>query len=107
MIPGQWGNWAQARAYWCPGMAVQPIRTDITALVTPGSANTIDYEGAFRAGASPGLRTPGRGSKAAHARDAARALQAGISPNSGGVLARASLEQELGEFGISGLERAD
>jgi hypothetical protein len=54
VIPGQWGNWAQARAYWCPGMAVQPIRTDITALVTPGSANTIDYEGAFRTGAPAG-----------------------------------------------------
>ena len=35
-------------------MAVQPIRTDITALVTPGSANTIDYEGAFRTGAPAG-----------------------------------------------------
>src|SRR5205085_1832876 len=34
VIPGQWGNWAQARAYWCPGLAVQALRTDITSLVT-------------------------------------------------------------------------
>ncbi|MEZ4466354.1 MAG: peptide-N-glycosidase F-related protein [bacterium] len=28
--PGQYGNWAPERAYWCPGMPVQPIRLDIT-----------------------------------------------------------------------------
>lgn len=91
----------------------EPRRTYAALSRSPGASlpprpgSSPQQSGAFRAGASPGLRTPGRGSKAAHARDAARALQAGISPNSGGVLARASLEQELGEFGISGLERAD
>jgi hypothetical protein len=50
VIPGQWGNWAQSRAYWCPGMVVAPMRTDITSLVTLGAPNELDYEG--RLGAS-------------------------------------------------------
>jgi hypothetical protein len=54
VIPGQWGNWAQSRAYWCPGLPVQAVRTDITALVTPGSENELTYEGAFRTGAPNG-----------------------------------------------------
>jgi hypothetical protein len=47
VIPGQWGNWAQSRAYWCPGLAVQPLRTDITSLVTLGSENELEYVGHF------------------------------------------------------------
>lgn len=49
VIPGQGGNWAPTRAYWCPGMAVDAIRTDITALVTPGVETTLGYRGAFQA----------------------------------------------------------
>ncbi len=52
--PGQYGNWAPERAYWCPGLPVDPIRIDITDEVTFGSANTITYEGAFRTGAPQG-----------------------------------------------------
>jgi hypothetical protein len=55
VIPGQWGNWAQARAYWCPGLAVQAQRTDITSLVTLGSENEMTLEGHF------GTRAPNGG----------------------------------------------
>ncbi len=51
VIPGQWGNWEQERAYWCPGLAVRPIRTDITSMVTIGSPNTLGYMGSFSGGA--------------------------------------------------------
>lgn len=88
----------------------EPRRTYAALSRSPGAAlpprpGSSPQQSAFRAGSSPGVRTPGRGSKAAHVREAARSL--GVSPSSGGVLARAVLEQELGEFGISGLERAD
>ena len=75
-----------------PGAALPPRSGS-----SPGTPTT-----AFRAGSSPRTRTPGR-----HAREAQRSLAAGTSPNSGGPLARAWLEDELGQFGISGLERAD
>ncbi len=52
VIPGQWGNWAQSRAYWCPGLPVQAERTDITAQVRPGVESTMTYEGRF-AGSTP------------------------------------------------------
>jgi hypothetical protein len=45
VIPGQWGNWAQARAYWCPGLPVVARRTDITSEVTLGAPNTLSYQG--------------------------------------------------------------
>lgn len=54
VIPGQWGNWAQSRAYWCPGLAVPALRTDITALVTLGADNTLDYRAAYGTGAPAG-----------------------------------------------------
>lgn len=54
VIPGQWGNWAQSRAYWCPGLAVQALRTDITSLVTVGSANELAYVGRFGTSAPRG-----------------------------------------------------
>ncbi|UJR83965.1 peptide-N-glycosidase F-related protein [Sandaracinus amylolyticus] len=50
VIPGQWGNWAQSRAYWCPGLPVDAVRTDITSQVTLGAENTITYAGRFRTG---------------------------------------------------------
>jgi hypothetical protein len=43
IIPGQFGNWAYERAYWCPGLAVEPIHTDITSMVTIGAPNTVSY----------------------------------------------------------------
>ncbi len=42
--PGQWGNWPQSRAYWCPGLPVDAIRQDITSLVTPGVESTVAYD---------------------------------------------------------------
>lgn len=45
--PGQWGNWPQSRAYWCPGLPVPAERIDITANVTPGSPVEVDYSGSF------------------------------------------------------------
>ncbi len=54
VIPGQAGNWAPTRAYWCPGMALDPHREDITALITPGEEATITYEGAFQTSAPAG-----------------------------------------------------
>lgn len=41
--PGQWGNWPQSRAYWCPGLPVDAIRQDITSLVTPGVESAVSY----------------------------------------------------------------
>jgi hypothetical protein len=54
VIPGQLGNWAPERAYWCPGLAVEPIRTDITSMVTVGSPNTVGYVANFGASSPPG-----------------------------------------------------
>jgi hypothetical protein len=54
VIPGQLGNWAQARAYWCPGLPVPATRTDITSLVTPGTETTLSYTGSYRASAPQG-----------------------------------------------------
>ncbi len=48
VIPGQGGNWAPTRAYWCPGMAVDAVRTDITSLVTPGTETTLGYAATFQ-----------------------------------------------------------
>jgi hypothetical protein len=47
VIPGQWGNWAQSRAYWCPGLPVDAERTDITSLVNLGEENELAYRGLF------------------------------------------------------------
>ncbi len=46
-IPGQWGNWPQSRAGWCPGLPVETVRFDITDEVTLGSENTLTYEASF------------------------------------------------------------
>lgn len=48
--PGQWGNWAPGRAYWCPGEPVDTMRFDITAQARLGEVNTLDYRGSFRGG---------------------------------------------------------
>jgi len=46
--PGQWGNWAPGRAYWCPGLPVDTLRFDVSASVTAGAANELTYRGTFR-----------------------------------------------------------
>lgn len=46
--PGQFGNWAPERAYWCPGVPVDHQRIDITSLVTAGQANSLNYQANFR-----------------------------------------------------------
>jgi len=51
--PGQWGNWAPERAYWCPGLPVDHIRLDITDHLTRTATNTITYS-ANLAGGAPG-----------------------------------------------------
>lgn len=48
VIPGQGGNWAPTRAYWCPGEPVNAVRTDITSLVTPGTETTLEYAATFQ-----------------------------------------------------------
>lgn len=55
VIPGQLGNWTFERAYWCPGLAVEPIRTDITSMVTIGSPNMVSYAASFGTGTAPGM----------------------------------------------------
>ncbi|MEC9465935.1 MAG: peptide-N-glycosidase F-related protein [Myxococcota bacterium] len=52
VVPGQWGNWSQARAGWCPGLPVETVRFDITSEVTLGAENTLGYEASFN-GAVP------------------------------------------------------
>lgn len=54
VIPGQWGNWAQQRAYWCPGLAVPARRDDVTAQAHVGGDNTLTYAGHFGTGAPRG-----------------------------------------------------
>jgi hypothetical protein len=45
--PGQYGNWAPGRAYWCPGLPVAPIALNLTTKVTMGEENVLTYEGRF------------------------------------------------------------
>ena len=52
--PGQWGNWAALRAYWCPGLPVEPITTDLTAHAIPGAENTLDYTATLGERGEPG-----------------------------------------------------
>jgi hypothetical protein len=56
VVPGQYGNWAPSRAVWCPGLAVQPWRVDITNDVTLGEANTMSYRGNYNGGLPAGGR---------------------------------------------------
>ncbi|MBX2799876.1 MAG: hypothetical protein KTR31_19510 [Myxococcales bacterium] len=46
--PGQYGNWAPQRAFWCPGLPVAPIRLDLTEHVTPGASNQLTYSASLR-----------------------------------------------------------
>jgi len=53
-IPGQWGNWAPERAYWCPSLPLDAKRMDITSLVRLGEANELTYQAFYRSGAPQG-----------------------------------------------------
>jgi len=53
VISGQWGNWAQQRAFWCPGLEVSWQRRDLTALVTPGDEHILTLEGFLGADGAP------------------------------------------------------
>lgn len=48
--PGQWGNWPQSRAYWCPGLPVPAKAIDVTAQVSPGTPVEVGYRGSFGTG---------------------------------------------------------
>ena len=41
--PGQYGNWAVERAFWCPGLPVELKRVDITEHVRLGEVNELSY----------------------------------------------------------------
>ena len=45
--PGQWGNWAPGRAYWCPGLPVPARRFDMTTRVAAGGAGRMFYRASF------------------------------------------------------------
>ena len=45
--PGQWGNWAPGRAYWCPGLPVPAQRFDMTTRVAAGSSGRMFYRASF------------------------------------------------------------
>jgi len=54
VLPGQWGNWSQSRAGWCPGLPVETVRFDITEAVTLGAENSVVYVGSYRGGEPQG-----------------------------------------------------
>ncbi len=43
-VPNQYGTWWYGRGGWCPGKHVDPIVTDITELVEPGTEATVWYQ---------------------------------------------------------------
>jgi hypothetical protein len=43
-IPNQGGNWKPSRAGWCPGAAVLPWVTDVSAMAQAGKPITIGYD---------------------------------------------------------------
>lgn len=51
--PGQWGNWGPERAYWCPGLPVEALRTDLTPHLVPGQEAELTYSASFRANSPP------------------------------------------------------
>ena len=52
--PGQWGNWAPERAYWCPGLPVEHRVRDLTNYVTLGEENTLTYRANYGGGPPAG-----------------------------------------------------
>ena len=51
--PGQFGNWAVERAYWCPGLPITPIHLDITEHVRLGEVNEMTYRATLGADLEP------------------------------------------------------
>ena len=51
--PGQYGNWAPERAFWCPGLPVHPIHIDVTDQVQLGIENQLTYRAMLRADIEP------------------------------------------------------
>ncbi|MEL6180422.1 MAG: peptide-N-glycosidase F-related protein, partial [Myxococcota bacterium] len=45
--PGQWGNWAPGRAYWCPGLPVDLMHFDMTARLDAGRPEALLYRASF------------------------------------------------------------
>ncbi|MGB0645785.1 MAG: peptide-N-glycosidase F-related protein [Bradymonadia bacterium] len=43
VVPGQWGNWNQGRAYWCPGLPVPNLEIDVSTQITPGAVNLFEH----------------------------------------------------------------
>ena len=52
--PGQWGNWAPGRAYWCPGLPVDLTRVDLSELLGSGTDSTLTYRASFAGGEPAG-----------------------------------------------------
>ena len=55
VIPGQWGNWAQQRAYWCPGLPVDWQVVDLGSALSHGQDHLFELTGTL------GESTPPRG----------------------------------------------
>ncbi len=43
VVPGQWGNWNQGRAYWCPGLPVPAVAIDVMSQINAGETNTFEH----------------------------------------------------------------
>ena len=43
VVPGQWGNWNQGRAYWCPGLPVPSVAIDVLSQLRLGETNTFEH----------------------------------------------------------------
>lgn len=54
VLPGQWGNWAPERAYWCPGLPLTPIEQDAGPPARPGQTAVIRYRASWDGAAPPG-----------------------------------------------------
>jgi hypothetical protein len=52
--PGQYGNWAPERAYWCPGLPVDHKVFDLTSMVNLGQENQLEYSANLRGSAPAG-----------------------------------------------------
>ena len=52
--PGQYGNWAPERAYWCPGLPVDHKVFDLTSMVNLGQENQLTYGANYRGGTPAG-----------------------------------------------------
>lgn len=48
--PGQYGNWAPERAYWCPGLPVELKAIDVSEAIDFGMPNFIRYAGLYQGG---------------------------------------------------------